>query len=77
VASIPLAKEVVVSRLTMTIEEFAQMTGTSRNLCYTLARQDKLPVPVIFIGKRRMVVSRQAVEELIAPRAPREPAGKV
>jgi len=52
-------------RLTMTIPEFAVATGCSRNLAYSLARQDKLPVPVIKLGDKRLVVSRRAVEQLL------------
>ena len=48
-------------RLTMTIPEFAAATGCSRNLAYSLARHDKLPVPVIRLGERRMCVSRRSV----------------
>lgn len=55
-------------RLTMTIPEFAEATGCSRNLAYLLARQDKLPVPVIKIGSKRMCVSRRAVEALLEDR---------
>jgi len=49
----------------MTIPEFAEATGISRNLAYSLARQDKLPVPVIHLGGKRMVISRRAVERLL------------
>ena len=52
-------------RLTMTIPEFAQATGISRNLAYTLARQNSLPIPVIKLGPKRMVVSRNAVTALL------------
>ena len=52
-------------RLTMTIREFAQATGCSKNLAFRLARQNQLPVPVIFIGLKRMVVSREAVLKLL------------
>ncbi len=52
-------------RLTMTISEFAQATGISRNLAYLLARQDSLPVPVIKLGSKRMMVSRKAVLALL------------
>jgi len=52
--------------LTMTIPEFAEATGCSRNLAFRLARQNKLPVPVIFIGPKRMCVSRQAVLALLS-----------
>lgn len=51
-------------RLTMTIKEFAEATGISKNLAYDLARRDKLPVPVIKLGKR-MVLSRRAVLALL------------
>ncbi len=52
-------------RLTMTISNFAEASGISRGLAYTLAAQNKLPVPVIRIG-RRMLLSRAAVEALLA-----------
>ena len=52
-------------RLTMTIPEFAAATGCSRNLAYSLARQDKLPVPVIKLRAKRLVASRRAVERLL------------
>ena len=55
-------------RLTMTVSEFATLYGCSRHLAYSLARRNELPVPVIFIGSRRMVVSRAAVMELLAQR---------
>ena len=55
-------------RLTMTISEFAEVTGCSRHLAYSLARRNELPVAVIFIGSKRMVVSRAAVMELLAQR---------
>jgi predicted DNA-binding transcriptional regulator AlpA len=52
-------------RLTLSIPEFAAMTGCSRHLAYSLARRDKLPVPVIKLGAKRLVVSRRAVERLL------------
>lgn len=52
-------------RLTMTIPEFAQATGCSKNLAFRLARQNKLPIEVIFIGDKRMCVSRKAVLALL------------
>ncbi len=48
-------------RLGMTISEFAEATGISRNLAYSLARENKLPIPVIRLGNKRMLVSRKAV----------------
>lgn len=62
-------------RLTMTISEFAKAYGISRHLAYSLARQDRLPVPVIFIGSRRMVVSRAAGMELLTQRKTAEKEG--
>ena len=53
-------------RLTMTIPELADALGISRNLAYTLARSDSLPVPVIHLGEKRMCVSRQAVTDLLS-----------
>jgi excisionase family DNA binding protein len=53
------------ARLTMTIPEFAELTGCSKNLAYSLARQGKLPVPVIHLGAKRMCVPRKAVMELL------------
>ncbi len=51
--------------LTMTIPEVAKALGISRGLAYDLARQDKLPVKVIKLG-RRMVLSRRAVSALLS-----------
>lgn len=53
-------------RLTMSIKEFAAVTGCSKNLAYQLARGDKLPVPVIHLGDKRMCVSKRAVEALLS-----------
>lgn len=50
--------------LTMTIPEAAKALGISRGLAYDLARQDKLPVRVIKLGKR-MLVSRIALERIL------------
>ena len=52
-------------RLTMTIKEFSEAVGCSRNLAYSLARQDRLPVPVIHLGEKRMCLSRKAVLALL------------
>ena len=51
-------------RLTLSIPEAAKVLGISRGLAYDLARRDKLPVPVIKLG-RRLVLSRRAVEALL------------
>ncbi len=55
--------------LVITIPAFAKMLGISRGSAYSLARQNKLPVNVIKLG-RRMVLSRKAIEALLG-------AGKV
>lgn len=47
--------------------DVGQMLGISRPVVYELARKDQLPVPVIRLG-RRMVVSKRALEEVLAAR---------
>jgi len=56
-------------RLTMTIPEFSEATGCSKNLAFRLARLDRLPVKVIFIGEKRMCLSRKAVLALLSGEA--------
>lgn len=56
-----------VFRETLNIETAGKMLGISRAVAYDLARRDKLPVPVIRLG-RRMVVSKRALEELLSAR---------
>ncbi|MFP3897912.1 MAG: hypothetical protein ACLFVD_01150 [Dehalococcoidia bacterium] len=51
-------------RLTVTIPEFSQLAGISKNQAYMLAATDSLGVPVIRLGKR-MVLSRRAVMRLL------------
>jgi excisionase family DNA binding protein len=51
-------------RRTYTIEEVAALLGLSRNSAYMAARADRLPVPVIKIGKR-MMVSRAALDRFL------------
>ncbi len=52
---------------TLNIDVAGAMLGMSRPTSYKLARQDEFPVPVIRFG-RRMVVSRDAIEELLSRR---------
>ncbi len=52
-------------RLTYTIDETARLLGASRNLTYRLAREGKLP-GVIFLGSRRMVVSKAKIDALLS-----------
>jgi len=51
-------------RAVYSIEEVAALLGLSRNSAYTAAREDRLPVPVIKIG-RRMSVSRRALDRFL------------
>jgi predicted DNA-binding transcriptional regulator AlpA len=57
-------------RATVTIPEFARRFGIARSTAYALAQQDALPVPVIRLG-RRMVVSRDLLERVLAGEAVR------
>lgn len=52
------------TRRTYTIEEVAALFGLSRNSAYVAAREDRLPVAVIKIGKR-MMVSRAALDRFL------------
>ena len=52
------------SRRTLTVSEAADVFGISRSHAYSLAQDDRLPVPVIRLG-RKMVVAREAVERLL------------
>ena len=54
---------------TLTIEQAARQLGISRTLAYELAAADKLPVPTIRVG-RRMVVSRAALDRVLAAEPP-------
>jgi len=51
-----------VERLTLTVEEAAQLLGISRGLAYEMARCGKLPV--VRLG-RRLLVSRGALERML------------
>ena len=62
-------------RLTMTIPQFAAACSISRGLAYDLARRNELPVPVIRLG-RRMVLSRKAVEAVLAQAGNGKPTEK-
>ena len=60
-----MAEKETEKKLTLPIESASAMLGISRNLGYKLAREGKLP-GVIKLGEKRMVVSRKALEELLA-----------
>lgn len=49
-------------RLTLTVEEAAQLLGISRGLAYEMARCGKLPV--VRFG-RRLLVPRRALERML------------
>ena len=51
-------------RLTLNIDDVAPLLGINRSTAYELIRRKEFPLPVIRLG-RRMVVSRQAVEDLL------------
>ena len=64
-------------RRTITIEDWAKAMGIARNTAYGLAREGKLP-GLIRLG-RRMVISRELTDELLAKgqaQQPAAPAGK-
>ena len=50
----------------------AEAIGCSRNLAYSLARRNRLPVPVIKLGQKRICVSRRSVEMLLQGNGPTE-----
>lgn len=52
-------------RRTLTIPEVAEALGLARSTAYELAATNRLPVPIIRIG-RRVVVSRERLERLLA-----------
>ncbi len=58
-------------RQTLTIEEVAAALGIDRSTAYALAKADRLPAPVIRLG-RRMVVGRAALERALARETARQ-----
>ena len=61
-------------RLTMTVKEFSDAAGISHNLAYSLAKQDRLGVKVIHLGKR-LVLSRRAVLRFLSDNGEGNKAG--
>lgn len=51
-------------KLVYTIDEVSKKLLISRNLCYRLCRERKIP-GVIFLGSKRMVVSAAAIRRLL------------
>lgn len=60
-------------RATATIEEVAAAFGIARSTAYELAKTDRLPIPVIRLG-RRLVVARAAMDRVLAGEATRAAA---
>lgn len=56
-------------KATMSVPEFARIMGTGRTPTYQAAREDRLPVKVIRIG-RRMLISTEEVRQLLSSSAP-------
>jgi predicted DNA-binding transcriptional regulator AlpA len=54
-----------IERGTVTLPEFAKRYGISRSAAYDLAARGELPIPVIALGKRR-VLSRELMERLLS-----------
>ena len=59
-------------RRTLTVPEVAERLGIARSTAFDLAKRNALPVPVIRLG-RRLVVSRELVERLLAGELARGP----
>jgi len=49
---------------TMTLDELRRRLGISSTVAYELANQDRLPIPVIRVG-RRFLFSRKAFDALM------------
>lgn len=62
-----------IERDMITLEELAQRMGVGLTAAYELANQDRLPVPVIRVG-RRFLFSRRAYEALLSRQHNRDDA---
>lgn len=62
-------------RLTINIPAFAELSGISKNLAYSLARQNRLGVKIIHLGKR-LLLSRREVMALLNNVEDEKPQGK-
>jgi predicted DNA-binding transcriptional regulator AlpA len=58
------SEEPQAERATATLPEFAARYGIARSTAYALAKRDRLPIPVIRLG-RRLVVSRELMERVL------------
>ena len=54
-----------IERATYNLPEAAALLGVGRTLAFELARRGAFPTPVIRLG-RRLVVSKSAIERLLA-----------
>ncbi|MBI4332919.1 MAG: hypothetical protein HY673_16750 [Chloroflexi bacterium] len=61
--------------LTLTVEAASKLLGISRTLGFTLAKQNKFPVPVLRCG-RRVLVPRNQLLRLLGEATSSMPAGK-
>jgi len=53
------------NKLTMSLKEFAALSGISAATAYDYAKRDKLPVKVLRIGEKRMFLSRREVYDYL------------
>ena len=53
------------NKLTMSIKEFAALSGISAATAYDLAKRNKLPCKVLHIGEKRMFLSRREVYDYL------------
>lgn len=63
-------EEVDQNRLTLTVEEAAEMLGISRAFAYKLVKRDELPI--VRLG-RRVVIPRRAIETMLSVDPDSEP----
>lgn len=60
-----MERTTTIQKATLTIEEVAACLGIARSTAFALAKRDALPIPVIRLGRRR-VVSRELLERMLA-----------
>jgi excisionase family DNA binding protein len=59
------AKRKPLDRRTYSVDEAAELLGISRNTAFVLARENKLPVPTVRVGKRLLLV-RAALDRFLS-----------
>ena len=59
-----MTTEISEERLVYTVDETARKLCISRNLCYRLCREKKLP-GAIHLGSKRMLFSKAAIDKLL------------